>query len=497
MLKTIIRKPLCVAAVLLLAGLVGAPRAAEVIIDEDLRHDPNLPKEEQIRRHKLRVEKLLAEYRAKAAEREKERAASTAQQVNRRQSDVEALRARAQQAAVQRLAAQRNATNMQNRLGGQPTGRSAPGQGAGARPSAVTQTGAGATAKVPFRVSQAIVYFKPFESLACVGDEFETEVQLFNESEKPVDELALHLKYDPLVLAPVSVNDAAIYSRLKDAPKLQANSSRGRLCYSARLEEGLQASTTTLLTIRWKALNPILYSEIEFETGQDKTRIVHKERNLLGYVAAGAQIGGTLPATVVIAPEKDSPRKLMPLFSEIALEGIDEPVHLRLEAETETVAEGEEWVVSLALRNDATLPFNDVCVRILFDPARLEVLDWHKGNWIRQGINIYDGFAHETYPFEVHRANRADNERGEILYHVATSEGRFFPSGELARIKFRARADASLADVWFDFNDPSCKPEEILTDVDFLGSSVLYTNRPKATETADRPPPDPLRRPDT
>jgi len=298
------------------------------------------------------------------------------------------------------------------------------------------------------------------------------------------------------VIAPVSVNDASIYKRLAEPPEMQANGSTGRLRYCARLKEGVKATTTTLLTIRWKALNPILYSEIDFESGEGKTRIADGDRNLLGHVAAGELVGGTLPATLVVAPRLDSPRTLMPLFSEIALVGIDEPVHLRLEADPESAAEGDEWIVSLMLRNDAVLPFNNVCVRMLFDPAKLQVVDWHQGNWIRQGINIYDGFAHETYPFEVHRANRADNERGEILYHVATTSGRFFPGGELARIKFHALADASLADVRFDFEDPSRQAGEIVTNVDFLGSSVLYIARER-TETAERPAPEPLRRPDT
>jgi hypothetical protein len=303
------------------------------------------------------------------------------------------------------------------------------------------------------------------------------------------------LKYDPLVLTPESVNDAPIYEHVAGEPVLTINQSKGHLRYVAQLSKEVTISSDTLLIVRWRARNPILYSEIEFEkTG---TRIGKGEGNILGHRAAGELIGGTLAGGVVVSPLHDSPRMLMPRFADVALEGIDEQVHLRLEAEPETAAADQEWVVSLTLRNDAALPFNNMCVRLLFDPAKLQVVDWHRGNWIRQGINIYDGFAHETYPFEVHRLNRADNERGEILYQVGTRASRLFPSGELAKIRFRTLAPASLADLRFDFQAPQRVDGNILTDVDFLGLSVLRRGQRRVTKAAERAAPESLRRPGT
>jgi hypothetical protein len=267
------------------------------------------------------------------------------------------------------------------------------------------------------------------------------------------------------------------------------------LNYFVTLSEPYAPTTTTLITVLWKALNPILYSEIRLDEGPDATRIGLDRGNLLGYAAGARREGGTLPGAVIVAPENDSPRTLMPPFGDVALAGIDEKVHLRLEAESESVAAGQEWVVGVALRNDATLPFNNLRFRILFDPTKLKVLDWHNGNWIREGTNIYDGFAHAEYPFEVHFANRADNERGVILYHVGTQEARFFPTGELARIRFEALQDASLDDVRFDFQIPRIAAESE-TDVQFLGASV-FRDRKVEGKASQRPAPPPLKRPGT
>ena len=467
------------AALALVVGLASFRGPAQVITEEDLSDDPNLSRQERIRRHKLRLQKLVTQYQTEAAERQQQRETEGLTALEAQRQQLEAA-ARTGTAPPQRMAPRPTTAQRIARPTGRPSGATLSTQGA-----------------VAFRVSRAIVYISPFQALSRVGDSLNTEVRLSNRSNLPFDEIALHLEYDPLVVAPETVNDAAIYDFLADAPELRVNSSKGELHYSARLRESLTITTATLLAIRWRALNPILYSEITFGPGEKGTRIGEGKGNILGFVAGGVHSAGTLPAAVVISPRSDSPRSLMPPFSEIAIAGIDERVRLRLESESESVAQDQEWIVSLALDNDAALPFNNLCLRILFDPAKLQVVDWHQGNWIRQGINIYDGFAHETYPFEVHRANLVDNKQGEILYHVGSRAARFFPSGELARIKFTALADASLADVFFDFEDPQRADETVVTDVDFLGSSVLFASQRRAVQSAQRPAPEPLRRPDT
>lgn len=459
--------------------------------EEDLSDDPGLTREERIRRHTLRLQKFLTEANTRA-EQEKQAAAARGEGVEQ---------------AVQ------GGTAQPNPAGATPTGK-APLIVTGNVPITgpaemyrIVPSGAGGAANaaeaampppslVPFRLSRAIVYLRPFQVLSRVGDTFQTTVLVFNSSGKAFDEVTLNLKYDPLVVIPEDVNDAPLYARRDGAPELRINRSMGMLHYSVKLSEGILKTTTTLMTITWRALNPVMYSEIGFSTNEGDSIVGNQDGNLLGYLAAGERTGGTLPGTVVVAPRHDSPRTLVPPLSQTALASIDQRVEIQLQAAPEEVTKDREWVVSLVLRNDAALPFNDLNVRILFDPEKLEVADWDPGNWIREGVNIYDGFAHAKYPFEVLRANSADNQKGEIHYHMATAAAQYFPGGEFARIKFKARADASLKDVWIDCDDPVRSGGTTETDASFLGASVMFPPR-RPVEAEQRPAPQPLRRPNS
>jgi len=450
------------------------------ILAPDLIDDPSLSREERIRRHTIRLNQFIAE-----------------------------TQARAQTDAAKVAAAQGQIFPPGSLPGVKPgVGVSPPVMPPGAirvtpppvpmnvpAPVGAPSPG-GPAAQVSFRLSRAIVFFQPFQLLTRVGDDFKTDVQFFNSSGGPFDEIALAIKYDPLVVAPEAVNDSPIFKQIEGAPDLQINQSKGELRYWARLRESNTKSSATLLNIRWRALNPIFYTQIVFQTGDNGTRIGPGKGNILGFGGAGERAAGILPLSLFVSPRDDSPRKLIPTLGESALARIDERVEVHLEADPERVAKASEWIVSLTLRNDARLPFNDLRLRILFDPNKLQVVDWHPGNWIRVGTNIYDGFAHVAYPFEAHLANSADNEKGEIVYHVATQSARYFPSGEFARIKFKALAKASLDDVWFDFEAPQRSGGTVETDVSFLGSSVMFAPRRHA-EAEERPAPEPLRRPNS
>jgi len=429
------------------------PTAAQPQPPEDIGDDPNLPREERLRRHMLRLQKIVSEAQAREAAQKPPSPVPTPP----------------------------------------PPPVPVPTPPTPAAPQAAPAPPP--TAQVPFRTSRAIVFIHPFQALSRIGDTLETEVRVYNSSGGPYDQIDLHLRYDPLVVAPERVNDAPIYKLLAGPPRLRVNQSKGDLEYTAQLTQGILKTTATLLAIQWRALNPIFHSEIGFVSDDEGTRIGRDGGNILGFVAAGKRIGGAMPGIIVVSPRDNSPRQIIPPFGEIVVASLSEFVSLHLQADSDAVAKGEEWIVSLTLRNDAAIPFNDVRVRVLFDPAKLQVVDWHQGNWIRQGINIYDGFAHETYPFDVFEANAADNARGEILYRVGSRAARMFPGGTFARIKFKALADASLNDVWFDFEDPKRSVGAVETDVTFLGSSVMFEPQRKV-EAEERPAPAPLRRPD-
>ena len=93
---------------------------------------------------------------------------------------------------------------------------------------------------------------------------------------------------------------------------------------------------------------------------------------------------------------------------------------LRLEPSKTALRADEEFFVDVVLDNPQQHPLDRFKALIQFDSAYLEVIDYDRGNWIRQGTNIYDGFAHDDFKFHFHRANIADNKHGLIVYDVAS-----------------------------------------------------------------------------
>jgi len=431
--------------------------------DPDLQDDPSLSKEERIRRHQLLVQKF-----------------------------VTAATAARQQAEKQEKEARQKTLEMQKMPPSAPPAPVAPPPAAPGAPGAAAPA---APAQTPFPLARSLVHLFPSEVLSRAGESFETEARLLNSSNLPFDQIVLSLKYDPLVATPETVNDGPIYRLVAGAPELTMNRSKGEMRYFARLREAIAPTSTALVRIRWRAINPVFYSEIAFVESKGATRIGKGDGNILGYVVGGEATGGTMSCGVIVAPQTGSRGQSVPSLPETMLARVDQRATVRLEADEERVAKGKEWIVSLMLRNNAVLPFNDLRVRALFDPGKLEVVDWHTGNWIRAGTNIYDGFAHSSYPFEIHFANSADNEKGEIAYHVGTVAAQHFPSGEFARIKFRALTDASLNDVWIDCEAPGRSGGVAETDVSFLGQSVMRPSLGVA-EIRQRPAPEPLRQPE-
>jgi hypothetical protein len=92
------------------------------------------------------------------------------------------------------------------------------------------------------------------------------------------------------------------------------------------------------------------------------------------------------------------------------------------------------------------------------------VVDTHEGNWIEQGVNIWDGGYHELFPFDLHVANTADNAAGHIEYRMGYTQETILAPGTLATIRFRVKRRGRLLALSFD-------PEH--TAVRFLGEDLL------------------------
>ena len=131
--------------------------------------------------------------------------------------------------------------------------------------------------------------------------------------------------------------------------------------------------------------------------------------------------------------------------------------------ERASVHVGDTFWVDLVLINDSGAPISSIGATVAFDPSVLEVVDEDKGNWILEGTNIWDGGFHETYPFDFHWANSADNERGIIEYRLGRyNRAMAFPTGVFARVRFRARASCERTSVRLERSSESVRPETYL-----------------------------------
>jgi hypothetical protein len=151
---------------------------------------------------------------------------------------------------------------------------------------------------------------------------------------------------------------------------------------------------------------------------------------------------------------------------------------LLLISENDRVEVGEKFTVDIVLDNPLQAPFDRVRLYVQFDPAVLEVVDSDKGNWIKRGINIADGFAHNDFPFDFHRENFADNDKGVIIYDEATELQPLRSHGTFARITFRAKQPTRACDIVLVRNEPGIYPT---TAVTYLSHNILADYPLKAT----------------
>jgi hypothetical protein len=140
-------------------------------------------------------------------------------------------------------------------------------------------------------------------------------------------------------------------------------------------------------------------------------------------------------------------------------------------------------VVDIVLLNPAEIEFDEVKFRIRYDPRSIKILDADEGNYITEGINVFDGDFHGSYPFGIHMRNRVDPDIGLIEYHMVSSDGpREYPSGTLARIVFRMRRQAGRTTLRFERLDPLSG--QYGTDVAWQGQTLLSIKEGQTAQSA-------------
>lgn len=402
---------------------------------EELRDDPTLSREERLRRHRKKLA-LILERRKKEKELEMQRKRAEAEKKAQEAKSVEP-----------------------------PKKTSSP------MPSIPKPRGN----------IGAFLSIEPLDVQVKKGEEFFTKVVYSDFKEYPIKALRFVIKYDKQFLVPLTVYDYPLHTVMAGSPEFDVDKNKGIITYGCKLKipQSIK-SKTPLLIIKWKALQETTNTEIRFLTGRNYTSIIAD--GITDYLGTSDNAqDGVISCGVTISDDSviTTVSNFRSLLSapELSNKGIasamnTEQVGLQLSSSKSHIIEGEEFIVDVLLINPHHTIFDDLSLCIRFDPEQLEVVDWDKGNWIRRGINIYDGFAHEEYPFDFLKLNTVDNKKGVIKYAMGLSQLIDLPTGVFAKIKFRAKKTVSPKTlIYFDYADEDFSG--FTTDVKSFGMSVL------------------------
>ena len=303
-------------------------------------------------------------------------------------------------------------------------------------------------------MANTILYFYPFDKTVTVGENFLTDVELYNLDKRKIDELKLTISFDPMLIKPIYVNDNEMSDIIDGSADYKPDLEKGTIYYACKFEEPQTLDDRSILRIVWTPLKPAEYTEIGMDlSSENKTVLLEKGRDILGI--ASTTEDGVIPLGLAINSKGKRESDKLVIDAELQKQiGWKEKeygnIALRMQTGKSLVKTGEIFDVSIHLVNPDAENFDKMGLLIKFDPGILKVVDWDKRNWITQGINIQDGFAHKTYPFDFHVRNDVNNYTGTIDYRMGSSRVKAFPSGEFARIRFKAVAPAEETFISFD-----------------------------------------------
>lgn len=304
-----------------------------------------------------------------------------------------------------------------------------------------------------------VMMLQPFHQKAAVGERLITEASVYTKNTQSIDAVRIYLHYPPQV-RPLKVFDYALANLVKPGATPEISLANGLLVYEADFAEPVEfTGRRALLQIVWEATGQA--DQERFSLGVDhgdSSAVLLNGKNLL--LSEKTRGVPKIDGTFSILERRDGNNQRFGRATSAghvvpagATDGAsDTGVGLRLVA-----APGRnesEYIVDILLDNPSSAAMSEVRLNIAFDPEKMEVYDWDTGNWIKRGVNIYDGHAHDRYPFRNHLVNRVDNRRGRIHYHMKTENPDALPSGSLARVYVRATSDDALASMDL-FADPA------------------------------------------
>lgn len=416
-LKNFLKSLLPILSVLLILTL--SVSALDIDIPPELKDDRSLPREERIKRHQKRVQ-LILEARKNAREEERKR-------------QLEESRQKAEAARSTKKDTARN--------------RPEPSQPDSSPALSIESSSNNVLAST-------ILHFYPFDKTVAVGKNFLTDLQLFNMDSRKIEQLNVKIMFDPRFIVPVMINDNQIHDQLAGDPDYSIDMENGEITYGGVFNEPFSLDNVDILRIAWKTLRQTDYTELTFDLSNDHTQIIANGKDILG--TENEKYDGIIPTGIIILDDIKDKKGKIQLDHEL-MKNLDKrpplmqpgKITLKLESDTKVVRPGEVFDVSVHISNPEAEIFDKLSMYIRYNPEILKVIDYDKRNWIRKGVNIFDGFARRKFPFDYHLRNEANNYLGTIDYRMGTSRLDPFPSGEIARIRFQAVNAGKKASISF------------------------------------------------
>lgn len=334
----------------------------------------------------------------------------------------------------------------------------------------------------PWGFHKIAFYQSPASIVATEGELFRTACKIINLDKIAPDRVELLIHYPKDHVAPISIHQDAIRGNLAGEPEWGIDQDRGEIRFAARFVQPLDGLDTPIIEISWRALRAAENVSIELYSGDRPSQAWKGEKMLAGneFGPAGAIAGTSIR---VVKPNPAVPTGFR-LVEGPSLEGFapalaslgaldDHPPVLWLDYERrESYAPGQWIVADVILSNANFTPFDELRFALKFDPNVLEIADTDERNWIRSGTNILDGLFRETWNWDTHTRNSADEATGMIVYQMGRSDFRRMPEGIVARIFVRVKRSATepLFDWVLNPGEENLKPT---TGVYLMGENLI------------------------
>jgi hypothetical protein len=344
----------------------------------------------------------------------------------------------------------------------------APGQPVPGQPG-IAQAGGQTAAR---NLGLGLLALFPFDSSIRVGDTFETEV-ICDSRSGSFTSVSFTLSWNPEDLHALAMDHSPLATMEVKEFEYGLDPDKGLVSVRVQFPDPTTLSGQPLIKMVWEGLRPAQASEIRFRfDGEVPTGMFSQTDNGLGTPGAGDD--GVLHSVVLIRPRLSKTASIRTpdgglLIGTEGLVNHSGRIRMSLESDRMTLRTGEVAVVGVRLSNPDSVPFDRIRLYLQFDPKQAEILDTDRGNAVRSGVNIREA-DRDRLTFDYLRTNRADNRDGVVEFDAGNEVKSIETTGGLvAQLALRALRSGPL-EISLVRNAQGLGPD---TDVLHAGESVL------------------------